>query len=50
MKSAVPWPELAMKKSIGMESIVLVREARKASRAALVFSSGVAVTSPRTFF
>jgi hypothetical protein len=39
-----------MKYSIGMENIVLVREARKATRRALFFSSSLAGTMPRIFF
>ena len=39
-----------MKKSIGIESIVFVREARNAMRRALTFSSSVAGTIPRIFF
>ena len=38
-----------MKKSIGMESIVFVRDARNAMRRALAFSSSVAGTLPRIF-
>ena len=44
------WAEEAMKKSIGIDSIVLVREARNAILAALVFSSADAGTIPNTFF
>jgi hypothetical protein len=35
---------------IGMDSIVFVRDARKAVARALAFSSSVAATMPRTFF
>ena len=44
-------PPLAiMKNSIGIDNTVLAREARKAVRRALSFSSSVAWTSPRIFF
>ena len=39
-----------MHMSIGIESMVLVREARKATFLALAFSSSLACTSPSTFF
>jgi hypothetical protein len=39
-----------MKKSIGRDNIVLVREARNAMRRALAFSGSVAGTMPRIFF
>jgi hypothetical protein len=39
-----------MKNSIGIDSMVLVRDARKATRRALFFSSSVAETMPRIFF
>jgi hypothetical protein len=39
-----------MKKSIGIESIVFVREAKNATRRATAFCSSVAGVSPRTFF
>jgi hypothetical protein len=39
-----------MKNSIGMDSAVLVREARNATRRALFFSSSVADTRPRIYF
>ena len=39
-----------MKNSIGMDSATFVREARKATRRALAFSSSVAGTMPRIFF
>src|SRR5512143_755985 len=39
-----------MQYSIGIESMVLMREVMPASFAAAVFSSDVAVTRPRTFF
>jgi len=42
------WLELAMKKSIGMESMVFTRDARKATRAARAFASGGAATKPMT--
>jgi hypothetical protein len=41
---------VAMKNSIGIESIVFVRDARNATRRALFFSSSVAGLSPRIFF
>src|SRR5207247_2209974 len=41
---------MRMKNSIGIDSAVFVREARKATRRALFFSSSVAATMPRIFF
>src|SRR5260221_553322 len=43
-------PDATMKKSIGMDNIVLVRDARNATRRALFFSSSVAGVKPRIFF
>ena len=45
-----PWPAPTILINIGMDSIVLVLEARKAVLAAFAFSSAVASTIPRTFF
>ena len=39
-----------MKNNIGIDSMVLVREARNATRRALPFSSSVADTIPRIYF
>ena len=41
---------VAMKKSMGIESILFVRDARKATRRATFFSSSVAGVMPMTFF
>ena len=50
LKKSAACAPAAMKNSIGIESMVLVREARNATRRALFFSSSVACTMPRIFF
>lgn len=40
----------AMKNNMGIESMVLVRDAKKATRRAFAFASSVAATKPRIFF
>ena len=45
-----PWPKPTMLISIGIESMVLVRDARNATRRAFAIWSAVASTSPSTFF
>lgn len=45
-----PWALTIMKKSIGIDSMVFVREARKATRAAFALAASSTWTSPSTFF
>jgi hypothetical protein len=44
------WPALTIHISMGIESMVLVLDARNAILAAFAFSSAVASTIPSTFF